>query len=134
MDNLIEDSDRKMHLTQRFPEIIADHPHMSAHRQRCWSISPWALITAGSCRHKLVLEQLLTDGLLDAVFATSTVAAGVNFPARTVVFLNSDRYNGVEFLPLTATELHQMTGRAGRREWTASVSPWRFQVRSWTCG
>ncbi len=52
---------------------------------------------------------------LDAVFATSTVAAGVNFPARTVVFLNSDRFNGTRFLPLDATEFHQMTGRAGRR-------------------
>jgi superfamily II RNA helicase len=43
------------------------------------------------------------------------VAAGVNFPARTVVFLNSDRFNGTEFLPLSSTEFHQMTGRAGRR-------------------
>ena len=57
----------------------------------------------------------MTGGLLDAVFATSTVAAGVNFPARTVVFLNSDKFNGREFLPLSPTEFHQMTGRAGRR-------------------
>jgi superfamily II RNA helicase len=62
-----------------------------------------------------MLEQLMSAGLLDAVFATSTVAAGVNFPARTVVFLNSDRFNGTQFLPLDATEFHQMTGRAGRR-------------------
>ena len=39
----------------------------------------------------------------------------VNFPARTIVFLNSDRFNGREFLPLSPTEFHQMTGRAGRR-------------------
>jgi superfamily II RNA helicase len=32
-----------------------------------------------------------------------------------VVFLNSDRFNGSEFIPLTSTEFHQMTGRAGRR-------------------
>jgi superfamily II RNA helicase len=57
----------------------------------------------------------MTEGLVDAVFATSTVAAGVNFPARSIVFLNSDRYNGHEFVPLNATEFHQMTGRAGRR-------------------
>jgi superfamily II RNA helicase len=57
----------------------------------------------------------MTEGLLDAVFATSTVAAGVNFPARSVVFMNSDRYNGHEFVPLNATEFHQTTGRAGRR-------------------
>ena len=57
----------------------------------------------------------MTEGLLDAIFATSTVSAGVNFPARTVVFFNSDRFNGKQFSPLTATEFHQMTGRAGRR-------------------
>jgi superfamily II RNA helicase len=57
----------------------------------------------------------MTEGLLDAVFATSTVAAGVNFPARTVAFLNSDRFNGTQFMALTSTQLHQMTGRAGRR-------------------
>ena len=57
----------------------------------------------------------MTEGLLDAVFATSTVAAGVNFPARTIVLLNSDRFNGRDFLPLSPTEFHQMTGRAGRR-------------------
>ncbi len=64
---------------------------------------------------KLMLERLMTEGLLDAVFATTTVAAGVNFPARTIVLLNSDRFNGTQFLPLDATEFHQMTGRAGRR-------------------
>ena len=53
-------------------------------------------------------------GALDAVFATSTVAAGVNFPARTIVMFNSDRFNGTEFMPLDATEFHQMTGRAIR--------------------
>jgi ATP-dependent RNA helicase HelY len=52
---------------------------------------------------------------LDAIFSTSTVAAGVNFPARTVVLVQSDRFNGRRFSDLTATELHQMTGRAGRR-------------------
>ncbi|MFO7557816.1 MAG: ATP-dependent DNA helicase, partial [Desulfobacterales bacterium] len=41
--------------------------------------------------------------------------AGVNFPARAVGILNSDRFNGIEFRPLTPTEFHQMTGRAGRR-------------------
>ena len=57
----------------------------------------------------------MAKGLLDAVFATSTVAAGINVPARSIVFLNSDRFNGYKFVPLTATEFHQMTGRAGRR-------------------
>jgi ATP-dependent RNA helicase HelY len=64
---------------------------------------------------KLLVERLMKEGWLDAIFSTSTVAAGVNFPARTVVVMQSDRFNGREFVDLTATELHQMTGRAGRR-------------------
>ena len=64
---------------------------------------------------KVLIERLMSRGFLDAIFSTSTVAAGVNFPARTVVLMNSDRFNGREFLDLTATEFHQMIGRAGRR-------------------
>jgi superfamily II RNA helicase len=58
---------------------------------------------------------MMKKGHLDAIFATSTVAAGVNYPARTIVLFNSDLFNGHEFSPLTGTEFHQMTGRAGRR-------------------
>ncbi|MDR0549223.1 MAG: DEAD/DEAH box helicase, partial [Deltaproteobacteria bacterium] len=64
---------------------------------------------------KTLVEDLMSQGLLSAIFATSTVSAGVNFPARTVVIPQSDRYNGLSFDPITATELAQMTGRAGRR-------------------
>jgi ATP-dependent RNA helicase HelY len=64
---------------------------------------------------KLFLEKMMQAGHLDAIFSTSTIAAGVNFPARTVVIFQSDRFNGKEFAPLSATELLQMTGRAGRR-------------------
>ena len=64
---------------------------------------------------KSVVETMMKGEYLDAVFATSTVAAGVNFPARTVVLFNSDQFNGHEFAPLDATAFHQMTGRAGRR-------------------
>jgi len=64
---------------------------------------------------KLFLERLMQEGHLEAIFSTSTVAAGVNFPARTVVIPQSDRFNGKSFVDLTATDLLQMTGRAGRR-------------------
>jgi ATP-dependent RNA helicase HelY len=104
-------------LNERLDELTEAHPRLAGHRQM------WHLKNARVAAHhsgqlpawKLVIEHLMTEGLLDAVFATSTVAAGVNFPARSVVFLNSDRYNGREFVPLNATEFHQMTGRAGRR-------------------
>jgi ATP-dependent RNA helicase HelY len=64
---------------------------------------------------KFLVETMMKKGHLDAIFATSTVAAGVNFPARTIVMFNSDLFNGHEFSPLRGTEFHQMTGRAGRR-------------------
>jgi len=104
-------------LNERIDRLTEAHPRLAGHRQM------WHLRNAGVAAHhsgqlpawKLVIEHVMTEGLLDAVFATSTVAAGVNFPARSVVFLNSDRYNGREFVPLNATEFHQMTGRAGRR-------------------
>jgi superfamily II RNA helicase len=52
---------------------------------------------------------------LNAIFATSTVAAGVDFPARTVVISNADTRGNDGWRPLQASELQQMTGRAGRR-------------------
>jgi ATP-dependent RNA helicase HelY len=64
---------------------------------------------------RMVIEKLMCLGHLNVIFSTSTVAAGVNFPARTVVLLQSDRFDGRSFTDMTATDLHQMTGRAGRR-------------------
>ena len=64
---------------------------------------------------KLFLEKMMQAGYVDAIFSTSTIAAGVNFPARTVVIFQSDRFNGKGFVALGATDLLQMTGRAGRR-------------------
>ncbi len=64
---------------------------------------------------RLLVENMMISGHLDAIFSTSTVAAGVNFPARTVVIMQSDRFDGQRFVDMTATEFHQMTGRCGRR-------------------
>ena len=109
--------EKKAAIAERVKTLTDGSPHLAGHRQRIH------LEQAGVGAHhsghlpgwKLVVENLMSDGLLTAVFATSTVAAGVNFPARTMVFFNSDRFNGIEFMPLDATQLHQMTGRAGRR-------------------
>ncbi len=64
---------------------------------------------------KLVIEKLMSAGLLDAIFATATVAAGVDFPARSVVLTGADARTASGWRPLSASELQQMTGRAGRR-------------------
>ena len=107
----------KKQINRIIHEYAAQRPHILEHRQ-LWHLKNLAIGSHHSGQlpaWKLVLEDLMTAGLLDAVFATSTVSAGVNFPARSIVFFNSDRFNGTQFLPLDATELHQMTGRAGRR-------------------
>ena len=109
--------DRKIKLSRRIEELTTKNAYIKTHRQLRF-IKHFAIGSHHSGQlpaWKMLLETLMTEGLLDAIFATSTVAAGVNFPARTIVLLNSDRFNGKEFLPLSSTEFHQMTGRAGRR-------------------
>lgn len=119
-ENLLIDQDRqyrKILLSRRIKELAVKNERIKTHRQLRF-IKDFAVGSHHSGQlpaWKMLLETLMTEGLLDAIFATSTVAAGVNFPARTIVFLNSDRFNGKEFLPLSSTEFHQMTGRAGRR-------------------
>ncbi len=102
---------------EKFENLLAQYPFLSTHQH---------LEVLKSCRvgshhggqlpnWKLFLEKMMQAGCLDAIFSTSTIAAGVNFPARTVVVFQSDRFNGKDFVPLSATDLLQMTGRAGRR-------------------
>ncbi|BBX73266.1 RNA helicase [Mycobacterium shinjukuense] len=61
------------------------------------------------------VEELFAAGLVKAVFATETLALGINMPARTVVLERLVKFNGEQHLPLTAGEYTQLTGRAGRR-------------------
>jgi ATP-dependent RNA helicase HelY len=64
---------------------------------------------------KEVVEELFTVGLVKAVFATETLALGINMPARTVVLEKLDKWNGEAHAALTPGEYTQLTGRAGRR-------------------
>ena len=97
--------------------FVEQHPEVRAHRH--WD----TIIRGGVASHhaghipawKLVIERLMSAGLLDAIFATATVAAGVDFPARSVVLTGADARTASGWRPLSASELQQMTGRAGRR-------------------
>ena len=97
--------------------FVDQHPEVRNHRH--WD----TIIRGGVASHhaghipawKLVIEKLMSAGLLDAIFATATVAAGVDFPARTVVLTGADARSSSGWRVLTASELQQMTGRAGRR-------------------
>ncbi|WP_198153175.1 DEAD/DEAH box helicase [Pseudofrankia sp. DC12] len=64
---------------------------------------------------KEVVEELFVRGLVRAVFATETLALGINMPARTVVLERLSKFNGVERADITPGEYTQLTGRAGRR-------------------
>ncbi|MPZ65387.1 MAG: DEAD/DEAH box helicase [Pseudonocardiaceae bacterium] len=64
---------------------------------------------------KETVEDLFVRGLVRAVFATETLALGINMPARTVVLERLVKFNGEAHVDLTPGEYTQLTGRAGRR-------------------
>ena len=64
---------------------------------------------------KETVEELFVRGLVKAVFATETLALGINMPARTVVLERLVKFNGEAHAELTPGEYTQLTGRAGRR-------------------
>ena len=111
-------SDRRRDARRDFMRtFVEQHPEIRGHRH--WD----TIIRGGVASHhaghipawKLVIEKLMSAGLLDAIFATATVAAGVDFPARSVVLTGADARTGSGWRPFSASELQQMTGRAGRR-------------------
>lgn len=82
---------------------------------------------------KEVVEELFQRKLLKVVFATETLALGINMPARTVVLEKLEKFNGEARVPITPGEYTQLTGRAGRRgidveghsviQWAAGLDP-----------
>jgi ATP-dependent RNA helicase HelY len=84
---------------------------------------------------KQTVEELFVRGLVRAVFATETLALGINMPARTVVLERLTKFNGESHADITPGEYTQLTGRAGRRGidieghavvvWTPEVDPQR---------
>lgn len=111
------DGDRFQRRQELFNAFLKSNPEIKTHKHAK------ILVNAGVASHhaghippwKLLVEKMMSAGLLNAIFATSTVAAGVDFPARTVVITNADARGNDGWRSLTANELQQMTGRAGRR-------------------
>ncbi len=62
-----------------------------------------------------IVEALFEKGLIKVVFATETLALGINMPARTVIVEKLEKFNGIGHVSLTPGEFTQLTGRAGRR-------------------
>lgn len=111
------DTGKKADRQSMFDSYASENSEVRRHKHRN------ILVNAGIASHhaghlpswKLLVEQMMSAGLLNAIFATSTVAAGVDFPARTVVVSNADTRGNDGWRSLMASELQQMTGRAGRR-------------------
>ncbi|MFM1994788.1 MAG: hypothetical protein RLZZ610_305 [Actinomycetota bacterium] len=82
---------------------------------------------------KEVVEELFLKKLVRVVFATETLALGINMPARTVVLERLDKFNGEARVQITPGEYTQLTGRAGRRgidtlghsviQWSGNLDP-----------
>ena len=93
------------------PEFITAYPQYSA------------LLSTGVGAHhagqlliwRLLLEELMSRGMLRLMVATGTVAAGVDFPARTAVITAHSKRGAEGFSVLSPSEFQQMAGRAGRR-------------------
>jgi ATP-dependent RNA helicase HelY len=82
---------------------------------------------------KEIVEELFVAGLVHVVFATETLALGINMPARSVMIESLVKWNGEAHVDLTPGEYTQLTGRAGRRGidveghgivlWTGGLDP-----------
>ena len=66
-------------------------------------------------RFKEIIEDLFQQGYLKAIFATETLALGINMPAKSVVLERLTKWNGETHAEITPGEYTQLTGRAGRR-------------------
>jgi len=82
---------------------------------------------------KEIVEELFQRKLVKVVFATETLALGINMPARTVVLEKLEKFNGEARVAITSGEYTQLTGRAGRRgidveghaviQWSENLDP-----------
>src|SRR5919108_3346757 len=102
---------------EAYHELAREYPLLATHPFR------QPLIEAGVAPHhaghlmawRIVVEELLRAGLLSVVFATTTLAAGLDVPVRTVVLPDLTVWDTDGRRAMSALEFHQMVGRAGRR-------------------
>ena len=98
--------------------------HLSIEDKQALGYSAWlrALQSGLAAHHagivplfKETVEELFSKGYLRAIFATETLALGINMPARTVVIEKLTKFTGEQHELLTPADYTQLTGRAGRR-------------------
>lgn len=110
---------------RRIGEIVDRHlAELSPSDLRALGAAAWRRgLEAGVAAHhaglvppfKEAVEECVIQSLVKVVFATETLALGVNLPARSVVIESLSKFTGERHEPLTPTEYTQLAGRAGRR-------------------
>ena len=103
-------------IKQFIDEYIAEYPHLYNNKHLDYLMCGVASHHAGllpACKN--LVEKLFQKGLIKVVFATETLAAGINMPARTTVISSTSKRTDSGHRMLTASEFLQMSGRAGRR-------------------
>lgn len=97
-------------------KFIAENPHLYGNKHIEYLIQGVASHHAGLLpAWKNLVEKLFQKGLIKVVFATETLAAGINMPARSTVISSTSKRTDSGHRMLTANEFLQMSGRAGRR-------------------
>ena len=103
-------------IQQIIDEYIAENPHLYSNKHIEYLLCGVASHHAGLLpAWKGLVEKLFQKGLIKVVFATETLAAGINMPARSTVISSTSKRTDSGHRMLTASEFLQMSGRAGRR-------------------
>ena len=103
-------------IQQFIDEYIAENPHLYNNKHIEYLLCGVASHHAGLLPSwKILVEKLFQKGLIKVVFATETLAAGINMPARSTVISSTSKRTDSGHRMLTASEFLQMSGRAGRR-------------------
>lgn len=127
---------------ERIDEIVESGlAKLSSTEREVLRVEAWAdALRSGVAAHhagmvpalKEIVERCFIEGLVKVVFATETLALGVNMPARSVVIDALTKYNGTSRVPLTDVQYTQLTGRAGRRgidDAGYALVPWSPRTR-----
>ena len=108
--------DEQRRIKDYIENYIAENPHLYNNRHIDYLIQGVASHHAGLLpAWKNLVEKLFQQGLIKVVFATETLAAGINMPARSTVISSTSKRTDSGHRMLTASEFLQMSGRAGRR-------------------
>ena len=108
--------EEQIKIRQFIDDFIAENPHLYGNRNIDYLIQGVASHHAGLLpAWKNLVEKLFQQGLIKVVFATETLAAGINMPARSTVISSVSKRTDSGHRMLTANEFLQMSGRAGRR-------------------